>query len=971
MKNNEYNVYDEINKTKEYQNFEAVQSYIIKNEAHTSKNETLITEEYGNSDKTKKTITNKKDKGIFKKLIQKVSEAASSLAGGIAATASVAIASVIIMTSVLIRSPNIELLDLVVGYDYVSYNLYIDEMDESLNYYSVVSNNFETHEFELYEGENKNTVYNLMHDMEYDLYVVGINEDGSEEVKYFNKTFYTTMKKKYINVQWVVEGNVIETDEIEYGESPIYDGLTPTKASSNEYDYTFKSWIEEIDEKGNITYIAEFEPSVRKYEVKWVVEGNVIETDEIEYGESPVYDGLTPTKASSNEYDYTFKSWIEEIDEKGNITYIAEFEPSVRKYEVKWVVEDNVIETDEIEYGESPIYDGLTPTKASSNEYDYTFKSWIEEIDEKGNITYIAEFEPSVRKYEVKWVVEGNVIETDEIEYGESPVYDGLTPTKDMTLNEEYEFIGWDKEIVPITEDVIYTAVFNVIKHEYVATYDQVNASDVYINYDNSDYYVMTFNTGFNNSLDSRLSYRIILTDIDANKTYIYEGVEPVATINVERSVVRLSITYESIGIYNEMEKVFESITLPDLLEISVIDVIISDNLTLVATNEYQLSLSINSEFASEEVYNSLTLLINYSDSSTKELIINDLLINQEMIINIPVLEYCSSFRLDYTLDLLGANGHNPRMITGTKEFVLESNYELVRVYADPSDFMRARFLFKYHFADQETTLAVKDVLSSNITTIYEGEDYIEVELDSSLEQQEFTYYLSSLDGSAKGSENSIVVNMAAVEGVYEFQYVNPGEAVVTFNEDDTMNIYLNTFFETEDVDIWYLVRYTDYNSGTTYDMKYTESVAYIEYIPFSNYGIEYFVYKTIDGIDYQLYNVSVSGGVEVASTYTCEGNVSEDDLGNVSVFINYYDYYQINSESFVIIADGNEYAVSADDVIHSEGMYTINYLLSSMPSELIVEYEESFNEASMYELVSSKREVIGVQGKKKYLVLI
>ena len=770
MKNNEYNVYDEINKTKEYQNFEAVQSYIIKNEAHTSKNETLITEEYGNSDKTKKTITNKKDKGIFKKLIQKVSEAASSLAGGIAATASVAIASVIIRTSVFIKSPNIELLDLVVGYDYVSYNLYIDEMDESLNYYSVVSNNFETHEFELYEGENKNTVYNLMHDMEYDLYVVGINEDGSEEVKYFNKTFYTTMKKKYINVQWVVEGNVIETDEIEYGESPVYDGLTPTK---------------------------------------------------------------------------------------------------------------------------------------------------------------------------------------------------------DMTLNEEYEFIGWDKEIVPITEDVIYTAVFNVIKHEYVATYDQVNASDVYINYDNSDYYVMTFNTGFNNSLDSRLSYRIILTDIDANKTYIYEGVEPVATINVERSVVRLSITYESIGIYNEMEKVFESITLPDLLEISVIDVIISDNLTLVATNEYQLSLSINSEFASEEVYNSLTLLINYSDSSTKELIINDLLINQEMIINIPVLEYCSSFRLDYTLDLLGANGHNPRMITGTKEFVLESNYELVRVYADPSDFMRARFLFKYHFADQETTLAVKDVLSSNITTIYEGEDYIEVELDSSLEQQEFTYYLSSLDGSAKGSENSIVVNMAAVEGVYEFQYVNPGEAVVTFNEDDTMNIYLNTFFETEDVDIWYLVRYTDYNSGTTYDMKYTESVAYIEYIPFSNYGIEYFVYKTIDGIDYQLYNVSVSGGVEVASTYTCEGNVSEDDLGNVSVFINYYDYYQINSESFVIIADGNEYAVSADDVIHSEGMYTINYLLSSMPSELIVEYEESFNEASMYELVSSKREVIGVQGKKKYLVLI
>ena len=124
MKNNEYNIYDEINKTKEYQNFEAVQSYIIKNEAHTSKNETLITEEYGNSDKIQKTRSNKNDKGIFKKLIQKVSEAASSLAGGIAATASVAIASVIIMTSVFIKSPNIELLDLVVGYGEAKYQRY-------------------------------------------------------------------------------------------------------------------------------------------------------------------------------------------------------------------------------------------------------------------------------------------------------------------------------------------------------------------------------------------------------------------------------------------------------------------------------------------------------------------------------------------------------------------------------------------------------------------------------------------------------------------------------------------------------------------------------------------------------------------------------------------------------------------------------------------------------------------------------
>ena len=837
MIDNEYNVFNEVQKIEECKNYEAVQTYITNKETHTFNNESLITDEYGASKKRKKATSNKNDKNLIRKMIQKVSEVTSSLAGGIAATASVAIISVIILASVLISPPNIELLNLEVGYDYVSYSLYIAEMNQDLDYYSVVQNNFESYKFKLDEGENSNEIYNLRHNMKYDLFVIGISKENNEEIKYFEIDFYTIKELKYIKVQWVVEGNIVETDEIQHGEIPVYDGPTPIKESTGENHYAFKSWIETIDENGNITYTAEFELSTR---------------------------------------------------------------------------------------------------------------------------TYI-----------VNWVVEGKVVETDEIQYGEIPVYDGPTPIKEMTMEVNYEFVGWDKEIVAVIDNTTYTAVFNTIQHEYVATYNQVNAADIIINYDNSEYYVLSFNTQFNNSLDPRLSYKIILTDVFTGATYTYEGTDAIATINVDISATRLSITYENIGTYNEMEKVFDTITMPDELDISSINVEMSDDLTLVATDEYQLPLTIISEFANEEIYNSLTILINYNDSSSKEILIENPLINEKMLITIPVPIYCSSFTLNYTVDLLGANGHNPRIISGTKEYILESEFELIRTYADTGEYINARFLFKYHFVDQETTLAVKDTVTSTVTTMYAGKDYIEVYLDDSLNQQEYVYYLSDLDGVAKGTENAVTINMANVTGVYDFQYVNPGDAVVTFNEDETMNIYLNTTFETEDVDIWYLVRYTDYNSGAIYDIKYTESVAYLEYIPFSDYGIEYFVYKTVDGIEYQLKRVSVSGGIEITSTKTCTGEVQEIDGSSINIHINYYDYYNINSDSLVLLIDGNEYKVQSSEIVYDSNIYTFNYELDYIPNELILQYEKTFNDQMTYELISAQREIIGVQNKTMYLVLI
>ena len=760
MKNSEYNFFEEVRKTQENQNYQAIQYSAVENESYLQKNETLLSEEFGHT----KTKTNKvkENNGIVKKLIQKVTEATSSFMGGIAATAVVAVSSIVLFTNVLVKEPVVELIDIIVGQDYVTYNLLLDDISDNMDYYTIISNDYESYKYELIEGENLNTLYNLELNTEYNLFVIGIN-NNNEEIKYFDTTFST------------------------------------------------------------------------------------------------------------------------------------------------------------------------------------------------------------LNKIKVKWVVENNVVEEDEIEYGTIPIYDGLTPSKEATSDEEYEFIGWDKEIKSAIEDITYTAIFKANRYEYTATFNQLSSDEVVIEY-GIDSNILIFNTNFNNYGDDSLKYRIILKDPETSEKYIYDGSDEIAIIDVPSNITVFNISYELYGIYNGVEKVFETINVNDPLVISIISSDITD-LTLTDINKYQLSLLINSDFAKEEKYNLVNLLITYDDLTISNIIIKDVLVNEKMNFEVLVPSYCKSFKIDYTIDLLGANGNNPRTITSSKEFTLENSYELIETQVETQDYSITRFLFKYHFIDENITIAVKDVTSGNVVMLYEEENSIEIELNATTNVQEYTYYLSNVNGDVLSEEKPITFEIQDVKGDYNFQYINPGDAIVTFNEDDTMNIYLNTVFEAEDSSIYYVVRYTNYIDGTVYNIKYTESAAYLEDVPFSNYGIEYFVFKTVNGLEYQLQNIAVSGGIEITLDGVLQSTLGTDDYGNPFVFITYYDYY--NLSSFVLIADDKKIPIPSSNIVFNNGYCEIEYQLDFIPSKLVLEYEAMFNDEITYEAISSIREIKGEQYKKMYLEII
>ena len=166
---------------------------------------------------------------------------------------------------------------------------------------------------------------------------------------------------------------------------------------------------------------------------------------------------------------------------QGSSSAPASSSKSEAKFTVTWKNEDgSVLKTDtDVSDGAVPVYDGAIPTKAGDAAKSYRFVGWTPTVAAiHADATYTARFVEVPNKYTVTWKnYDGSVLSSGDVAYGEVPAYSG-TPSR--PADEEYDyydFKGWDKEVVAVTEAVTYTAVFeghkgkrtNSEEHDYAS----------------------------------------------------------------------------------------------------------------------------------------------------------------------------------------------------------------------------------------------------------------------------------------------------------------------------------------------------------------------------------------------------------------------------------------------------------------------------------------------------------------------
>ena len=275
---------------------------------------------------------------------------------------------------------------------------------------------------------------------------------------------------------------VLKEDDVNYGTLPAAPTETPTKEADAQYTYTFKGWDKEIAEvKGEATYNAEFDSTLRSYKITFKNGEQVLKEETLNYGTLPTPPADMPTKEADAQYTYTFKGWDKTVENvTGEATYNAEFDSTLRSYKIIFKNGEQVLKEETVNYGTLPAAPTETPTKEADAQYTYTFKGWDKEIVEvTGEATYNAEFTPTLRSYKITFKNGEQVLKEETVDYGTIPAAPETNPTKGYDSENHYSFKGWDKEIAEVTGEAVYNAQFNAEKHVY--TVDDSDETTDYI----------------------------------------------------------------------------------------------------------------------------------------------------------------------------------------------------------------------------------------------------------------------------------------------------------------------------------------------------------------------------------------------------------------------------------------------------------------------------------------------------------
>ena len=137
------------------------------------------------------------------------------------------------------------------------------------------------------------------------------------------------------------DGSVLQSSDVDIGQTPVYSGETPAKPATAQYSYEWTGWEPAIvPAAAAADYTATFSETLRSYDVTFSWHGDS-ETTSYEYGQTPTAPAI-PASYVENGKIYTFQNWNATIvSVEAAATYTAVYDEGVTAVATVFTVANN------------------------------------------------------------------------------------------------------------------------------------------------------------------------------------------------------------------------------------------------------------------------------------------------------------------------------------------------------------------------------------------------------------------------------------------------------------------------------------------------------------------------------------------------------------------------------------------------------------------------------------------------------
>jgi len=277
----------------------------------------------------------------------------------------------------------------------------------------------------------------------------------------------------YYNITWIIPNNnqgqetIVTSCRADELPTPPYE--VPTRTDYQDYYYEFDSWDKPLlPVTGEETYTALFEE--KHYYVCLVSNfddlGTKINKQFKSKEEMETYiSTINPSKKDTNNNYFIYNGWI--INQNGDFyfEYIADFTKESFLYVYYDINGVSYRQDHKYKKGDTILpWSGSEPTKPDSGNEKYTFAGWDYDFTIPiYSTTHITALFDIHYYYTVTFVSRGEILSLATYEEGSivvEPPSGGLTYYENGCF---YTFKCWDKQITEVSEDIVYTALFEAV----------------------------------------------------------------------------------------------------------------------------------------------------------------------------------------------------------------------------------------------------------------------------------------------------------------------------------------------------------------------------------------------------------------------------------------------------------------------------------------------------------------------------